>query len=950
MPLPTRTYSLRIHIATAFCLLVLLTSGSIVWLAYQRSSIMLERAAVSTATHTGHSLISGFERLLDPVRSSLLLLSADVANGLQGDVAQRLRALPAYLTALQAAPAAVAFYSADEDGNYFLVRRLLGHADRQHFAAPDAAHYLVQTVERYPDASRSHYVFLDAARRQLSLRESQQHLGFDARQRPWYLQAQAAAGERILTAPYRFFSTGQQGISLAQLLADGRRVVGADLRLQTLSNQLAAMPLPVGARLQLQDEHGGVLAATTAGADAGLAAAWQAIAPSATLQAVSLSGQRWLSGRLPLPQVERRPLFLALAVSEQALLADALAMRQQLLLLCLGLLVAAMLLAWWLAARIASPLARLMQASESMRRLQFDQPLAIRSRIVEVDHMAATLELTQTTLGDFLALLARISQEEDFQRLLPQLLAGTCHVTRLPGGLLLMGEGERLQLAAAHWQGAALSPPAGEALQPLLAHAATVLASRQPQPWQPDAALQQALAIAAPHAWSVPLCNRQGQAIGVLVLLAAAPLDAARQSFVQALSGFAAVALETRELIASQKALFAAFIELMAGAIDAKSPYTGGHCARVPELARLLADAACRQQSGPYAGFSMDEQQWEALHIAAWLHDCGKVTTPEYVVDKATKLETLYDRIHEVRMRFEVLKRDARIASLQQQLAGVPAAEAQQQCEAVWAQLDEEFAFVAACNQGGEYMAPERVARLQGIAARQWQRTLDDRLGVSADELRRMEATPAPALPVAEPLLADKPQHRIARSDSERFGPGNPWGFAMAVPALQYDRGELKNLQIARGTLAEEERFKINEHIMQSVMMLSALPFPRHLAAVPEIAGNHHERIDGNGYPRGLRGEQMSPLARMMAIADVFEALTASDRPYKPAKPLSQTLAIMKSMAEQGHIDAELFTVFLQGGVARQYAARFLVAEQDDVDDVTAYLPAGSSKINGSQP
>ncbi len=133
-------------------------------------------------------------------------------------------------------------------------------------------------------------------------------------------------------------------------------------------------------------------------------------------------------------------------------------------------------------------------------------------------------------------------------------------------------------------------------------------------------------------------------------------------AFVENLSGVAAIAIETRRLIAEQKALLEAFIQLIAAAIDAKSPYTGGHCQRVPELTKLLAQAACDAREGPFRDFALDADQWEAVHIASWLHDCGKVTTPEYVVDKATKLETLCDRIHEIRMRFEVLKRDAEIA------------------------------------------------------------------------------------------------------------------------------------------------------------------------------------------------------------------------------------------------------------------------------------------------
>jgi hypothetical protein len=230
--------------------------------------------------------------------------------------------------------------------------------------------------------------------------------------------------------------------------------------------------------------------------------------------------------------------------------------------------------------------------------------------------------------------------------------------------------------------------------------------------------------------------------------------------------------------------------------------------------------------------------------------------------------------------------------------------------------------------------------RLKKIAERTWLRTLDDRIGISAEERRRKDAVAASTLPVQEPLLSDRQEHRIARPPNERFDQTNPWGFTMTVPELLYDRGELKNLMIARGTLGDEERYKINEHIIQTIIMLSALPYPNHLAQVPEIAGGHHERTDGKGYPRGLTGAQMSPLARMMAIADVFEALTASDRPYKSPKTLSQSLDIMKRMADEGHIDPELFELFVRSGVCLRYAERFLDPSQRDTQDFDQFLPS----------
>ena len=260
-----------------------------------------------------------------------------------------------------------------------------------------------------------------------------------------------------------------------------------------------------------------------------------------------------------------------------------------------------------------------------------------------------------------------------------------------------------------------------------------------------------------------------------------------------------------------------------------------------------------------------------------------------------------------------VLKRDAEIACWRAVAQGADPGAEQATLAANLTVLDGEFAFVASCNAGVEAMDPADVARLRHIATRTWLRTLDDRLGVSDDALRRMG--PGPALPVCEALIGDKAEHRIPRSLEDAIPADNPWGFRLQVPELLYNRGELTNLCIDRGTLTEEDRFKINEHIVQTIRMLSELPFPRHLRAVPEIAGGHHEKMDGSGYPRGLKGGEMSLVARMMAIADIFEALTAVDRPYKTGKRLSEAVSIMAGMRDRGHIDPDLFALFLRSGV-----------------------------------
>ena len=442
------------------------------------------------------------------------------------------------------------------------------------------------------------------------------------------------------------------------------------------------------------------------------------------------------------------------------------------------------------------------------------------------------------------------------------------------------------------------------------------------------------------------LHNRQGDTIGLLVLLQRdtgseadpAMLRPERIAFVEALSGVAALCIESQRLLERQKQLLDAFIQLIAGAIDAKSPYTGGHCQRVPEITLALARAAAESNDGPFRDYNPSDEDWEALHIAAWLHDCGKVTTPEYVVDKATKLETLYDRIHEVRMRFEVLKRDAWITYWRARAEGADEAVLAAQRDALLTTLDDEFAFIARCNLGGEFMAEADQQRLHAIAGRTWLRTLDDRLGVSWEEAQRQARTPPRPLPVEEPLLADRPEHLLERAEGERMAADNPWGFRLDVPEYKFNRGELHNLAIARGTLTAEERYIINHHIVQTILMLSRLPFPPHLKNVAEIAGGHHEKMDGTGYPKRLAREQMSLPARMMAIADIFEALTAVDRPYKKGKTLSEALGIMAGMCKGAHIDTELFGLFIRSGVYRDYAERFLRPEQVDAVDEAQLL------------
>ena len=257
-------------------------------------------------------------------------------------------------------------------------------------------------------------------------------------------------------------------------------------------------------------------------------------------------------------------------------------------------------------------------------------------------------------------------------------------------------------------------------------------------------------------------------------------------------------------------------------------------------------------------------------------------------------------------------------------------------------QLQDDFAFVARCNVGGEFMAEADIARLKTIGRQIWQRHFDDRLGLSAAEMLRLSTVPVRPLPANEPLLAGRPEHIVPwgtrKPPVEAGNPANRWGFDMVLPPYEAHLGELHNLSIQRGTLTAEDRFKINDHIVQTIIMLSGLPFPPHLARVPAIAGSHHEKLDGTGYPRRLKAPELTLADRVMTLADIFEALTAADRPYKPPKTLSESLKIMTHMVRERHIDAEVFRFFLTSGVWRDYAERFLTPAQRDEVNVEAIL------------
>jgi HD-GYP domain-containing protein (c-di-GMP phosphodiesterase class II) len=399
---------------------------------------------------------------------------------------------------------------------------------------------------------------------------------------------------------------------------------------------------------------------------------------------------------------------------------------------------------------------------------------------------------------------------------------------------------------------------------------------------------------------TIPMKNHEKEIIGVLQLLnaidpktgAVIAFSKEKQQLAESLASQAAVALTNHNLIEGLKNLFESFIELIADAIDEKSPYTGGHCRRVPELAMMLAETANKAKAGAFKNFSMSDKEMYELRIAAWLHDCGKVTTPQEVVDKPTKLSCIFDRIDLLATRYEVLKRDTEIEMLRAKIKLLEEGQRgsvhqlEKACREKLREYDEEFSFLYRANFGGEFMRPEDQQRVLDIAKRTW--VMDGK---------------------TLPFLSEN---------------------------------EVENLNIERGTLTKDEREIINNHIVVTIDMLDKLPYPKALRRVPEFAGGHHERMDGKGYPKGLTRDQMSIQARMMGVADIFEALTARDRPYKKAKTLSESLFILGKMKLDNHVDPDVFDLFVREKIYLKYAQQFLEPEQiDDVDEskIPGYVP-----------
>ncbi|HZG18511.1 MAG TPA: HD domain-containing phosphohydrolase [Herbaspirillum sp.] len=913
------------------------------WGARQVLLDMAERSAEDS----GRIMTERSRRIIDPAVATLRQLAFDpITQATHLD--ERLTRIAAFSIDMVANPLVSAVYVGYPNGDFLLVRALRGAEQRAFFSAPAAAAFLVQTItHNAAGQQQGQYRFYSAELKLLALQDQPGYL-FDPRTRPWYARADRSLAPSI-SAPYVFFTTRQIGISLSQRARNSDAVVAIDMTLDDLAASLGNLRLTTHSELALVDEEQKVIAYSDMGRvleqdgdnfrfrslaelDVPSLSQLSLRARAGEQRAVyDVNGREWLGLSLPFNVIDGHTLHLLIAAPGDELLGELDRNRKTMVLVALLLVIAFLPLGWWAGRAIGRSMERLAQQAGRMSRFDFRTQDRKRSTLREINMLTEMVDHVSLTVEAFLDISAILSTEIHVEEMLQQVLEKFVQATRCDGGAVYLWQREerQMQRAAAYGQQCGLAdtmaydehgPAAGMARE------------------TDDDRLRVEL----------DLRGRNGSLEGLLVLMHAhdsAHEDPRFLAFARRLSGMLAVAIETRQLIASQKALLESLIRLMADAIDAKSPYTGGHCERVPHLAIMLVESLAQEREGRYADFRLNEDERYAFQLAALLHDCGKVTSPEHIVDKATKLEVIHNRIHEVRMRFEVLWRDAELELLHAWLPTLPPAQA----EALRARLDEhrnrlrdDFAFVAQCNVGSEAMSEQAIARLQQIAAQTWQRHFDDSLGLADEEARRLAAAradqPAQTLPSTEQLLADRPEHRVVWDDEHRpaVEPGDPrntLGFNMKLPRYRQNMGELHNLTVRRGTLTEEDRFAINNHIVQTLVMLKSLPWPESLKSVPDTAANHHEKMDGSGYPRGLRAGSLPLQDRVMALADVFEALTAADRPYKPAKTLSESLRIMAMMCRDRHLDTELFRYFLHSRLWQTYADELLrPAQRDEVD------------------
>jgi len=879
--------------------------------------------------------------------------------------------------ALRATPALYSLYVGDTDGTFFQV--IATRADKRILdahKAPNSTEMVVRTITGTTPNRVQQWTYLDSQGKVISRRQ-EVSFNYVPAERPWFKLAQGAT-DAVLGDPYTFNSLKEPGVTASIALPGGHKVLGVDLTLRLLQQFIDT---------QVVSAHGGIMLLDS----------------KKNIMAKSASFERhpgWLTKNASY-RMAGQTLELVLTAPPEDFEIEFQRMELVLVIATILLVLLLVPVTFLFTKRLTGIMSTLSTDVERVCRMDFSGESPQGSRIREFDTLARgframkdtlareteNLRDAQLKLNEIVDAGTALSTMKDADTLCQKIIDTAMKLTNAEGGTLYLYNPRTRQLEfnimvnknenlKTHYGGTSPQPiPAfikpvalysengGENHHNVSSH--TFLTGNTIN--IPDAYEDLSFDFSGTRKFdegnkyrsqsflNVPLIPLGGDKLGVLQLINAKSADNSHyvpfrpdmQSFVEALAASAATALYNNQLIDNLEKLFDAIIDVINSALSRKSPYTGGHCVRVPIIAIELAKVTSAVTEGELAGFTLSKDELKEFQLAAKLHDVGKIATPEYVVDKSTKLETIYNRIHEIRARFEIIYRDAVIKRHETVMADPSAAEkADAALVALKQQLDEEWSFVGKSNLGGEFLSPDKVELIKTIGARTWMRYFDDRVGLSWEEEERLHEVAKSELPATERLLDDKPIHVFPRKVSfsdlytslDAQGNTKVYDFKTPVPPLLYNQGEIYNLCIGRGTLTNEEHFKIKEHVMQTILMLDQLPWPKGQSNVTTIAGEHHETLNGSGYPYQKKAENLSIQSRILTISDIFEALTASDRPYKTPKKLSEAVKVLSFFKKNREIDPQLFDLFLTSGVYKKYAEAYIPEHLRDEVDITQYL------------
>ncbi|MCL9775348.1 HD domain-containing phosphohydrolase [Vibrio methylphosphonaticus] len=951
---------LHVHMTAMFVILVVLVCGVQIWITQSSLNKVLltanenlfDRIASETRSNMSFHFGPAFS-IVDAYSSGELIREVDPK--------QRFSFVPELVSLLQTHRHIFAFKAGFPDGEWLAVARVQDQRIRKKIGLQPSAEYAAFSYNVV-----SHELTVKTYNQQLVLLKTKiiKDLTVDLLEANWFRSAILTKAK--VSKPYYMPLLGRTGITLHRKAANGA-VFGADILLDEVSSVLQddgesrdalrvmydddfnvyanSQPAVFEIRdvlrqstpLKLMDINHPLIATTANFVEFGQQA-----------KEITYRGEKWVLKIDRLKGTRDQMFNLAMAVKSEQLLQDANAVAQRSIFGSFAALLLALPCIYYMSQWLARPIRQATRKAKSIQNFNFNDGSQEYSRVTEIKQMSDALRSVQSTIQRFLSLTNSMAKEDDLERLLALVCRETGQATKANSTYIYLLNDEETRLEPRFVSLKSRGDLDVEEMVSLQLDDPTLQHDLQ-------AFFQLKQPVCIPHdeilpflirekstdsVLFVPLIDRRQKVIGALGL----GFDSKQENivlmeniqYIETLAAYASVTIETQTMLNSQRALLESFIQVMAQAIDTKSPYTGTHCQRVPVLTEMLTAAAQEQSVGPFESFSMTTPQWEELHIAAWLHDCGKVTTPEHVIDKSTKLETIYNRIHEIRMRFEVVKRDAELEFYRKKLDLMSNAEERLALEKTCREIDQDFATIANVNIGDEYLSSDALADITTIAKRySWTPTIDARLGLSKEELSRYDALEC-QVDEQQSVLSDG-AHHLVQWERE---PDRESRFVLKPGTHQNNLGELYNLSVRKGTLNKEERYIINSHMTATLTMLERLPFPKHMQNVPLLAGSHHEKMDGSGYPLGLMAGDLPLPARAMAIADVFEALTSQERPYKQPKKLSETLAIMKLMVRDDHLDAELFELFLTSEVYLEYARHHLLLEQIDVTDITPYLPA----------